>query len=324
MQRCIKVCVFCVFVVGAMLSVTSVRAQDSEMEARRVYGEATEAFDRGDFNDALVSFRHAQKLKPSWKIYFNIGQCEAALKNYGRALEAFEQYISNGGDEIPPNRQKEVVGEIHNLSNKVGAIVVEAPTGAQVTVDGFDRGTAPISGRIRLAVGTDHEVRAQWGDSVQIKTVKVGFNEELTVSFSEEDVISNTSTDKSGKKDRLPSDATLSHSKSKRKMLGIVLLGVGGAALVAGGITGIAAISTSRTIDEECVNRDCEPDMHDEVEKQKSLALTTDILLPVGLVSATVGVLLLTVLKKKSADERFANKAVFNLTGNGMSMGWSF
>ena len=64
------------------------------------FAEAKRYFMDGQFGKAAMKFREANVLKPSWKLFYNIGQCETAAKHYGLALEAFEQYLARGGDGV--------------------------------------------------------------------------------------------------------------------------------------------------------------------------------------------------------------------------------
>ena len=58
--------------------------------AKEAFMEGQQFFDGGQFKEAAVSFRHAMQLAPTWKIYYNIAHSEAASRNYGLALEAFQ------------------------------------------------------------------------------------------------------------------------------------------------------------------------------------------------------------------------------------------
>ncbi len=84
---------------------------------------------------------------------FNIGQCEAAAKRYGLALEAFEGYLIKGGDDVPEEKRVFVDGEVKRLQGMVGAIEVEASDGAEISVDGMVRAKTPLVGPLRVEAG---------------------------------------------------------------------------------------------------------------------------------------------------------------------------
>ena len=103
-------------------------AEGREEQAKAVYEEGKLAFFNERFMESADKFRKAYELKPAWRILYNIGQAEAAAKRYGLALEAFEQYLAEGGDEVVEERQDAVMKEIARLRNLVGYIKVTAPS----------------------------------------------------------------------------------------------------------------------------------------------------------------------------------------------------
>jgi tetratricopeptide (TPR) repeat protein len=101
--------------IGVLLLTVNVNAGTKIEEAEVAYGKGRDLFEQGKYVKAAGSFRKAYELKPNWKILYNIGQCEAAAKRHGLALKAFEEYLSRGGDDIPPERKDEVPAEISRL-----------------------------------------------------------------------------------------------------------------------------------------------------------------------------------------------------------------
>lgn len=77
-----------------------------------------------------------------------------------------------------------------------------------------------------------------------------------------------------------------------------LLVGVGGAALVAGTITGLMALGKTSTIEDNCPGDICPPnyDFESERDSASSLATATDVLLIGGGLLAATGVVLLFVL----------------------------
>jgi len=136
------------------------RAQEDSAagQARIFYENGIELYEQGDAQAAAGAFREAYRLRPSWKILFNIGQCEAAAGRYGLAMEAFQQYLVDGRDDIPLERKDYVAAEILRLQALVGELNVEAPEGSTVMVDGVIRGKTPLTGPVIVVAGVDHEV----------------------------------------------------------------------------------------------------------------------------------------------------------------------
>ena len=126
--------------------------------ARDLFKHGVKLYDRGEHEAAAAAFREAYKLRPSWKILFNLGQVEASLGRYGLAMEAFQKYLIQGKDEIPDRRRDEVSDEIRRLEPLVGEVEVDAPDKSSVHVDGVLRGTTPLKIPVLVVADTEHEI----------------------------------------------------------------------------------------------------------------------------------------------------------------------
>jgi tetratricopeptide (TPR) repeat protein len=128
--------------------------------AKEAFAEGGELFTQGKYSAAAEAFRRAYALSPTWKLLYNIAQAETAAKHYGVAIGIFEQYLAEGGDELPESRSDAVQKEIQRLRLLVGTVEVVAPAGAIFYVDDVQRGTLPFSGPMRLSIGK-HQVRLE-------------------------------------------------------------------------------------------------------------------------------------------------------------------
>ena len=99
-------------------------ADEDERKAREAFQRGAEFYGQAQYAKAAEAFREAYRLRPSWRLFFNIGQCSAAAKEYGLALEAFESYLSEGGDEVPVEK-RDAAGRPYvsgPLSSRMGAL----------------------------------------------------------------------------------------------------------------------------------------------------------------------------------------------------------
>jgi len=76
-------------------------AAEAEQTARDAFKRGIGLVEKAQYQEAAKAFADAYTLQPSWKILYNIGQCQAALKEYGLAIENFERYLTDGGDDVP-------------------------------------------------------------------------------------------------------------------------------------------------------------------------------------------------------------------------------
>lgn len=90
--------------------------------------------------------------------------------------------------------------------------------------------------------------------------------------------------------------------------IGWAVLGVGAAAVVAGAITGGVTLSVNDELSSSCPNRECPAgyDYESRTSTGSALALTTDILIPVGAVALATGVVLLLALHEDGDSPRAA------------------
>ncbi len=140
------------------LTATALSETDDQKKAAKAFNEGIALFKKGNVTEAVKRFRHADALHPSWKIKYNIGQCEAALKRYGLAIEAFEQYLAEGGDEVPGNRRDEVLAELNRLRSMVGTISIHGEPGVDVYVDIIKRGNTSNRSSIKVTAGVEHQI----------------------------------------------------------------------------------------------------------------------------------------------------------------------
>jgi hypothetical protein len=300
------------------LAVPALAGKKEEKQARKAFKEGVAHFEAGRMEEAVESFRKAYNISPSWKLLYNIGQAEAAAKHHGAALEAFEQYLSEGGDDLPPARRDEVVDEIRRLREMVGLLEFDAPDGSLIYVDGVERGTTPLPGRIRVSAGVDHEVKIVLGAEVLVKRVlRVGGNETLVVSTAPDP----PPPPPPGS----PTSGEAGDDGDPVKTWGWITTSLGAALLITGGITGGVALSKNNDIESNCPGGDCEPPFHDDVDTRDALATTTNVLLSVGAAAAVAGILMLTV--PGGEEDPSGEVSVLPLAGDqtaGAALEWRF
>ncbi|MBN2714908.1 MAG: tetratricopeptide repeat protein [Deltaproteobacteria bacterium] len=297
----------------ALIIVFSSLTTADEKSARALFMEGVAAFESGHFAEAAAIFRQAYNENSSWKIQYNIGQCEAAAKHHGRAMEAFEYYLSLGGDDVPETRRAEVEAELDRLRRVVGFVNIQAPDGAQISVDGEARGTAPLTGSLMVAASVDHDIQVTLDESLLLsRRIRLGGTQSITLE------VKGARTDKAAEATEPsslsqpvpgphahgePDTSGQSNPASPYRPIGIALVSAGGAALIAGGITGILAFSKSRDLKDKCPGGVCPIEYHGENTTREHLVTATNVLLiSGGTIALTGAVFLIIAHRRKRAD----------------------
>ncbi len=151
-------------------------------EARK---KASEHFQRGvqfyrerDFRNALIEFKRAHEVAPSYQVLFNLGQTSFELKDYVEAKKSFEAYLEQGGDKIDAERKQEVQAELAKLENYVAHIALTANVdGAEIAIDDIEVGTTPLSEPLLVSAGRRKVELRKAGYAPLVRYVDVGGGE---------------------------------------------------------------------------------------------------------------------------------------------------
>jgi tetratricopeptide (TPR) repeat protein len=233
---------------------TPLDSEEKKMKAQQLFDEGVLLFQQNRLADAGERFTAAYQMLPSWKLLYNIGQCEAGIKNWGGAIEAFEKYLQLGGDEITLVRQDEVLAELDRLKRMVGKVSVDGPLGYNVYIDGKFVGTSPIVSGVMIIIGMQHTVTVTDVETDAVVntyavTVSGGEHLHLTIKLPDEDAGTDASPVATGpvrepveeatESITISSDSSLSSMKdSARKKISPALFFVSlSTAVVAGGVT---------------------------------------------------------------------------------------
>ena len=279
-------------------------------DAKDAFALGTSLFSQKKYDEAAAQFRLAYDLKPTWRLLYNIAQAEAAARHYGIALESFERYLSEGGDEIDVQRRNEVLEEVRKLRDMVGDLKVTGPESAGVFVDDVKRGVLPLVASIAISAGVEHTVEIRAGDEILLQqNVRVRSAKAVAVNVPQKaDAAPASASAPEAQNATLPqvekNTDTTEPSRSKLLTAGIIAMGVGSATLIGAAITGGMAVSKKNDLAEKCDENDiCYGGGTQDIDdSRQNLALATDILLVTGGVIAATGIVLTVIaLRKKEA-----------------------
>jgi tetratricopeptide (TPR) repeat protein len=266
----------------SILSLTSVAIAQDE-EARDLFSRGQAAYETGDYDTAVRSWERAYEIDPRPLLQYNLAQAYERLGQLDRAVAAYRLYVENTPGEDP--RAQNARARIASLEQRVGntsILLTGGPEGAHVVIDGQDRGLLPHPDPFRVEPGSHRIVVRAEGSQDFVSTVAVSAGQQAEVPVELRPGAAG------GARDVVAGGGGIS-------TVGIIVAAAGAAIAIGGAITGGLALAAAG---------DAPASTGPAAENARTLALVTDILIPVGAVTAVVGVVLMFVL-----DEGGGNSA---------------
>jgi hypothetical protein len=287
-------------VLGAMASPGYADAQPgsaaAQQEAMQRFQRAVELYEEQDYAAALIEFKKAYDLAPSYKLLYKVGQVSYKLRDYAGALQAFEQYLLEGGEEVTPERRAEVQEEINLLKAQTGRVEITSNVfGASVTIDDVPVGTTPLDGSLLVSVGKRKITVSAEGRQTVTQAVTIAGQELRKLNFELPELAGETRT------------IYQKETPSKMTTWSWVGIGAAGALGIGATITGIMATGADEDLSNMTfVGTTPTSEIKDQQSKVDNLALTTDIL--AGAAIITLGTTLIWTFSRPDPAPEFDNQ----------------
>lgn len=273
--------------------------------ARALAREGFEALKSDDFVTAEDRFRRADALVHAPTLVVDHAR---ALVGLGRLVEAHERYSLVLREGVSPNAAwpwkrayADAQKEIEVIKQRLAwlTIDVEGPTEPQVSVDGKPIPAAAVGVRRATDPGERSIKAGGAGFYPKEETVTLVEGAEQTVSFELEAMPPEVAAESepaaqpanAGHEQR-PADATAAEP-ARDNTLAYVALGVGGAGLVAWGVSGVFFLKERSTLQDECANNKCEPEQQEHKDRYETLGWLSGAAFGVGVAGVATGVTLL-------------------------------
>ena len=269
----------------------------TDEEARRHFRLGQAHYENGSFSEAAVEFEEAYRLSNRPQLLYNIFVSYRDAGDMARAADALRRYLE---------------------------LVPDAENAAQL------RARLTSMERMLATSGGSTTGTTTGSESGGSETTSTGSSESSQTSGSSESSETAGSSESAGTTES--SESTPPVETPHERNPGVVpwiVMGVGGALVVAGAITGGLALSTQSSLSERCgADGGCPAGFEADRDMGRTLALATDVMLPVGLVAAATGVVLLFVLDEGSPDRAMREPPPIALgcttTGCGLSASGTF
>jgi hypothetical protein len=288
-------------VLGSSMAEAQVSPADRET-ARSMMAEGRDLRDKNDLKGALQKFKAADDIMHVPTTALEVARTQAALGLLVEALDTVEGIRKTPVKPDDPQPFKDAHAKADDLDTQIEAKVPSVT----ITVTGAAEGDSPAvsvdgaslpAGAIGVARKIDpgHHVitaHAASGDAKEEIDVAEGDKKEVALTLSAgEKAPEGGGADEAAKGD-------IVHTPSALTWAGV---GVGGAGLVVGAITGLMTLSKASTVKDECHNMVCGPGgPSSDLSSANSLATISTVGFIVAAAGAGVAVVSLIVGHKKS------------------------
>jgi hypothetical protein len=266
--------------------------------------------DQGKCNEAIENLERAEALYHAPTILGRLGECQVELGRIVLGTENLNRVVREPlAPTAPPaflaaqQRAKTVLDRaLPRIAYLVVRVTPKDVPSAAVTVDGAPVPTALIGAERPTDPGAhDVSVKAPgYNEAKTNVTLGEGSHQEvaLVLTVDPNAPVANATPapppvtpPPQPVQPMQPAPAPAAPSSGRDHTLAYVLLGIGGAGLITGTITGIMAVSKKGSL--SCPNKQCPPGEHDALDSAKTLATISTVGFGVGIAGAAVGVVLL-------------------------------
>lgn len=287
------------------------RAEDdaSRAAARQLAEKGDAAFATGRCDRAIPLWKQANAAFAAPSIELRIAHCQALLNHVVDASNTLRSIVSHplapDAPEAFRSAQQQAASELPTVRARVATLQVVPPAGLAVTrvaVDEVD--IPPASGQTFDIDPGRHSVSITAGTATWSGPLELQDGEHRTVHV----------------RSVLEPGPEPSHTL---RNVGLVVGGIGVAALATGTVMGIAALDRSKSLDADCgaARTDCPPEANDRITSVKTFSTLSDVLLGSGVVFAGVGVYMII---RDARQDRAPGKMRITVGARGVGLSATF
>lgn len=305
----------CVLAAIPLVCGANARAADPEVEARERFDRAVRLYEEGNYDAALVELQQAAALRPSYKLFYNLGQVRVALHDHAAALEAYRQYLTQGGDKVPAERRAEVSRAMKSLEQRVARLTIEADVaGAEVFVDDVAVGKTPLAAPVLVNSGSRRVQVRHPGHLPQSRVVSLAGGVEERVVFALGARPGRAALPEAPSENTPASSPLLSTPADERQDRSNAGLWIGwsatGALAVGAAVTGVMALSKNSELKESREQSlSTKAELDSEAKTVRTLAVVSDVLAASALVAGGVTLWLTLAANDPEGSRRTATRS---------------
>jgi hypothetical protein len=290
--------ILCALLFGAA-SANAEETAENKAAARELATSGIQLAQAGKCEEAIPKLVRAEKLYHAPTILTWIGQCQIKLGRFVEGTETLNRVVREKIADDAPDAYRDAQTKASELITeaqpKIGKLTIEVlpegVEGLEVTVNERPVSTALIGAPRPTDPGKQIVTVKAPGYVTATQEVEIAEGGQETLAFSLEKAAgSAASTTESGPATSGPEAA----ESSSINWVGWATVGVGGALLAAGGVTGFLAMGQEKKLAEDCPDKDaCDASVADPLKQARTTATLSTVFFGVGGAAAVTGIILL-------------------------------
>jgi tetratricopeptide (TPR) repeat protein len=157
----------------------------ARIEARDRFATGLKLYEEGEFSLALIEFERAYTLVPDHRVLYNIGQVNTQLGRYARAVRSLRQYLSEGAELVPQERQESVKNDLNMLAARTASLFVQTRINdAEVLLDNDVIATTPMVAPVLVDAGEHRLTVRKTGYLPQTKPLALAGRDEVSIEMT--------------------------------------------------------------------------------------------------------------------------------------------
>ncbi len=250
--------------------------------------------DGARYEEAYAQFRAAYEESPSWKILGNLAIAAMKLEKDGEAIDAFQRYLEEGGDEVTPEERSQYQRDLDTLSASAVTVTVSGSPAGLVLIDerSTNRGGS-IRNQYKLPENGSTVLRIRQGYHRITARLK-GYEDQVWEFDARAGTEHEHQFELKVPQKKLNQGVAPTDSGADRPVPISVWIGGGTTLALAAGatVTGVLSLGAKNTYDEANGSPSPDDDLEAMQSKVKTLNLVTDVLIGSAVVAGAVTTIL--------------------------------
>ncbi|MEO6603759.1 MAG: PEGA domain-containing protein [Polyangiaceae bacterium] len=308
--------------------VSTPSAGTATTEARERFKRGVVLYREGSFDAAFAEFRRAYELSPNYRVLYNLAQVQVERHDSVAAIDAFAQYLQQGGSEIEPERRAQVERDMATLRSRVAELTITSNvSGVRVSIDGVESGTLPLAAPLLVNSGVRQLLLEKLGYRSVSRTQAIAGAQPLQLSLNLEKLTEGATDGQragTGEASGMPGAPAAPHARAHSLSTPFWVSAIATGLFAGGAVTfGILATNRNQKLDDQLNQFPADPRATSDARSSlKTEAALTDVFTGAALVAgaATVYFALTSNSAREAPKQNAALPARVKLTTNGSAL----